>query len=79
MEKMLTKEKNLSSLKWYISSFNILSIKIRENQELGASLHKPYHITTNPMQICAIQYFSTAIQDSLLMFFQIKQNLKDIR
>lgn len=76
MEKTLTKEKNLSSLKQCISSFNILSVKIRENQELGESLYIQCHVTTNPMQICAVQYFSTAIQDLLSMCFEIEQNHK---
>ena len=76
MEKMLTKEKNLSSLKKFLSSFNILSVKIRENQEVGESLYIQYHVTVNPMQICAMQYFSTDIQDLLLFFFKIKQNHK---
>lgn len=73
---MLTKETNLSSLKRFLSSCHIISVKIRENQEVWEYLYIQYHVTINPMQICAVQYFSIDIQDLLLLFFKIKQNNK---
>lgn len=41
---------------------------------MGENLFIQYHVTVNPMQICAMQYFSTDSQDLLLLLLKIKQN-----
>lgn len=42
----------------------------------GRIFTQQYHATVKAMQICAMQYFSTDIQDLLLFSFKIKQNHK---